>query len=222
MITAAKSVNTISLLIVDDHQMVRDGIKVMLESQQGYYRFDITESDSGEDAINKVLRKNFDSIIVDYQMPGISGAETVRSIMMYRPESKILALSNYDELSYISNMLNAGAKGYVLKNIEPSQLLLAIQNILEDRPYYSNEVAVKLLDAERNNIRTGTPESYGLTKRELEILKRIALEMTNDEIASDLKIAKRTVDSHRQNLLNKLHVKNTVGLIKAAYEFKLI
>ncbi len=222
MVTAARSVKTISLLIVDDHQMVRDGIKVMLESQQGYYKFDITESDSGEDAINKVLRKNFDGIIVDYQMPGISGAETVKSIMMYRPESKILALSNYDELSYISNMLNAGAKGYVLKNIEPSQLLLAIQNILEDRPYYSNEVAVKLLDAERNNIRTGTPESYGLTKREMEILKRIALEMTNDEIASDLKIAKRTVDSHRQNLLNKLHVKNTVGLIKAAYEFKII
>jgi DNA-binding NarL/FixJ family response regulator len=222
MITAAKSVKTISLLIVDDHQMVRDGIRVMLESQQGYYKFDITESDSGEDAINKVLRKNFDSIIVDYQMPGISGAETVKSIMMYRPESKILALSNYDELSYISNMLNAGAKGYVLKNIEPSQLVLAIQNILDDRPYYSNEVAVKLLDAERNNIRTGTPESYGLTKREMEILKRIALEMTNDEIASDLKIAKRTVDSHRQNLLNKLHVKNTVGLIKAAYEFKII
>jgi DNA-binding NarL/FixJ family response regulator len=222
MIPAAKSVKTISLLIVDDHQMVRDGIKVMLESQQGYYKFDITESDSGEDAINKVLRKNFDCIIVDYQMPGISGAETVKSIMMYRPESKILALSNYDELSYISNMLNAGAKGYVLKNIEPSQLLLAIQTILDNRPYYSNEVAVKLLDAERNNIRTGTPESYGLTKREMEILKRIALEMTNDEIASDLKIAKRTVDSHRQNLLNKLHVKNTVGLIKAAYEFKII
>lgn len=222
MIPAAKSVKTISLLIVDDHQMVRDGIRVMLESQQGYYKFDITESDSGEDAINKVLRKNFDCIIVDYQMPGISGAETVKSIMMYRSESKILALSNYDELSYISNMLNAGAKGYVLKNIEPSQLLLAIQTILDDRPYYSNEVAVKLLDAERNNIRTGTPESYGLTKREMEILKRIALEMTNDEIASDLKIAKRTVDSHRQNLLNKLHVKNTVGLIKAAYEFKII
>jgi DNA-binding NarL/FixJ family response regulator len=222
MITAVKPVKTISLLIVDDHQMVRDGIKVMLESQQGYYKFDITESDSGEDAINKVLRKNFDGIIVDYQMPGISGAETVKSIMMYRPDSKILALSNYDELSYISNMLNAGAKGYVLKNIEPSQLLLAIQNIMEDRPYYSNEVAVKLLEAERNNIRTGTPESYGLTKREMEILKRIALEMTNDEIAADLQIAKRTVDSHRQNLLNKLHVKNTVGLIKAAYEFKLI
>jgi DNA-binding NarL/FixJ family response regulator len=222
MITVAKSIKTISLLIVDDHQMVRDGIRVMLESQQGYYKFDITESDSGEDAINKVLHKSFDTIIVDYQMPGISGAETVKSIMMYRPESKILALSNYDELSYISKMLTAGALGYVLKNIEPSQLLLAIQAVLDNRPYYSNEVAIKLLDAERNNIRTSTPESYGLTKRELEILKRIALEMTNDEIANDLKIAKRTVDSHRQNLLNKLHVKNTVGLIKAAYEFKII
>lgn len=222
MIAAAKPVKAISLLIVDDHQMVRDGIRVMLESQQGYWGFDITEADSGEEAIHKVLRNNFDVIIVDYQMPGISGAETVKNIMMYRPESKVLALSNYDELSYISNMLTAGAKGYVLKNIEPSQLLLAIQAIMDNRPYYSNEVAIKLLDADRNNVRTGTPESYGLTKREVEILRRIALEMTNDEIAADLQIAKRTVDSHRQNLLNKLHVKNTVGLIKAAYEFKLI
>jgi DNA-binding NarL/FixJ family response regulator len=222
MTATAKPVKTISLLIVDDHQMVRDGIRVMLESQQGYWGFDITEADSGEDAIHKVLRGKFDVIIVDYQMPGISGAETVKNIMMYRPESKVLALSNYDELSYISNMLTAGAKGYVLKNIEPSQLLLAIQAIMDNRPYYSNEVAIKLLDADRNNVRTGTPESYGLTKRELEILRRIALELTNDEIAADLQIAKRTVDSHRQNLLNKLHVKNTVGLIKAAYEFKLI
>ncbi len=222
MTEAINAVKQLSLLIVDDHQMIRDGIRVMLESQEGSCKFLITEADSGEEAIRKILRFQFDAIIVDYQMPGISGAETVRSIMMYRPASKILALSNYDELSYISEMLSAGAKGYVLKNIEPAQLVNAVQTIMCDRPYYSNEVAVKLLDAERNHIRTSTPDSYGLTKREIEILRMIALEMTNDEISETLKIAKRTVDSHRQNLLHKLHVKNTVGLIKAAYEFRLI
>ncbi len=222
MVTAEAPIKTIRLLIADDHQMVRDGIRVMLESQEGHYKFIITEAESGEDAIQKILRQSFDVIIVDYQMPGLSGAETVKSIMLYKPESKVLALSNYDELSYISNMLAAGAKGYVLKNIEPSQLIHAMQTIMDNKPYYSNEVAVKLLDAERNNVRTGTPESYGLTKREIEVFRMIALEMTNDEIAEALAIGKRTVDTHRQNLLNKLHAKNTVGLIKAAYEFKLI
>jgi DNA-binding NarL/FixJ family response regulator len=223
MTTDDKQTKTIRLLIVDDHQMVRDGIRVMLESQQGFYQYHITEADNGEEAVTRVLRGNFDAIIVDYQMPGISGAETVRRMVLYKPDVKVLALSNYDELSYISDMLMAGAKGYVLKNIEPVQLVHAIQTIISNMPYYSNEVAVKLLDAERNHlVRTGTPASYGLTKREIEILRMIALELTNDEIAETLSIAKRTVDSHRQNLLHKLQVKNTVGLIKAAYEFKLI
>jgi DNA-binding NarL/FixJ family response regulator len=213
---------TIRLLIADDHQMVRDGVRVMLESQEGHYNFIITEAESGEDAIQKILRYTFDIIIVDYQMPGMSGAETVKNILLYKPDTKILALSNYDELSYISNMLAAGAKGYILKNIEPTQLIQAMQTIMDNKPYYSNEVAVKLLEAERNNVRTGTPESYGLTKREMEVFRMIALEMTNDEIAEALAIGKRTVDTHRQNLLNKLHAKNTVGLIKAAYEFKII
>lgn len=89
-------------------------------------------------------------------------------------------------------------------------------------PYYSNEVALKLIDSSKNLDKSINIHERGLTKRELEILKMIALEMTNDEIATTLFISKRTVDTHRQNVLNKLNVKNTAGLIKAAYAFKLL
>jgi DNA-binding NarL/FixJ family response regulator len=210
----------VRLLIVDDHQMVRDGIRVMLESQNKTYDFIITEAENGEDAVKKVLKQDYDIVLIDYQLPKMTGMETVEKILLYKPTTKILALSNYDELTYINNMLKAGVSGYILKNVEPIELIAAIKTILNDKIFYSNEVAIKLIESKK---RTATSiDKYSLTKRELEILKLITEEKTNDEISTLLFIAKRTVDSHRQNLLNKLGVKNTVGLTKIAIENNLI
>lgn len=214
--------NLINLLIVDDHQMVRDGIKVMLNSKRDILQFSIDEAENGEEAIKKVLRNPYDVILIDYQMPDISGAQTAETILKHQPKVKILALSNYDELPYVEKMIASGAKGYVLKNIEPSQLLSGIKTILENKTFYSNEVASKLLDAANKGTVTQILEKHGLTKRELEVLRMIAQEMTNEEIAEKLFVGKRTVDTHRQNLLNKLHARNTVGLIKAAYKLELV
>jgi DNA-binding NarL/FixJ family response regulator len=210
----------VRLLIVDDHQMVRDGIRVMLESQNKTYAFVITEAENGEDAIRNILKYDYDIILIDYQLPKMTGMETVEQILLYKPATKILALSNYDELTYINNMLKAGASGYILKNVEPIELIAAIKTILNDKVFYSNEVAIKLIESKKKTV--SSIDKYSLTKRELEILKLIIAEKTNDEISSLLFIAKRTVDSHRQNLLNKLGVKNTVGLTKLAIESKLI
>jgi DNA-binding NarL/FixJ family response regulator len=215
-------VKIIRLLIVDDHQMVRDGIRVMLESKENFLRFEIDEAENGEIAIRKILKKEFDIVLIDYQLPGMSGTETLQRIHLYKKDIRVLALSNYDEFSYVKSMINEGANGYILKNIEPSQLIQAIQSVLAGIPYYSNEVALKLIDSAKSSDKAVSIQKTGLTKRELEVLKLIALEMTNDEIAKSLFISKRTVDTHRQNLLNKLNVKNTAGLIKAAYEFKLL
>jgi DNA-binding NarL/FixJ family response regulator len=215
-------IKIIRLLIIDDHQMVRDGIRVMLESKENFLRFEIDEAENGEIAIRKILKKNFDIVLIDYQLPGMSGTETLQRIRLYKKDIKVLALSNYDEFSNIKSMLNEGASGYILKNIEPSQLIQAIQSVLAGTPYYSNEVALKLIDSAKNSDKNVNARKSGLTNRETEILKMIALEMTNDEIAKLLFISKRTVDTHRQNLLNKLNVKNTAGLIKAAYEFNLL
>lgn len=215
------TIKVIRLLIVDDHQMVRDGIRVMLESKEGLLQFEIDEAENGEIAIQKILKKNFDIVLLDYQLSGMSGTETLQSIRLYKKDIKVLALSNYDEFSYIKSMLNEGANGYILKNIEPSQLVTAIQSVLAGTPYYSNEVALKLIDA-KNSDKVVNAEETLLTKRESEVLKMIAREMTNDEIAKSLYISKRTVDTHRQNILKKLHVKNTAGLTKAAYALKLL
>ena len=212
----------IKLLIIDDHQMVRDGIKVMLESGKGPLQFEIDEADNGETGVQKVLKKNYDIVLIDYQLPGMSGSETLQKIHLYKKDLKVLAVSNYDELSYVKSMINEGANGYILKNIEPSQLHHAIQVVLSGSSYYSNEVALKLIDSAKSPDSVLPASKNRLTKRELEILKMIAKEMTNDEIAKGLFISKRTVDTHRQNLLNKLHVKNTAGLIKAAYAFNLV
>ena len=215
-------VKIIRLLIIDDHQMVRDGIRVMLESKEDFVRFEIDEAENGEMAIQKILQRNFDIVLIDYQLPGMSGTETLQQIRLYRKDMKVLALSNYDEISYVKSMINEGANGYVLKNIEPSQLIHAIQSVLAGSSYYSNEVALKLIDSAKNPDKLVREQKGGLSKREKEILKMIALEMTNDQIAKSLFISKRTVDTHRQNLLKKLQVKNTAGLIKAAYSFDLL
>lgn len=216
------AVKIIKLLIVDDHQMVRDGIRTMLESRKNFLRFEIDEAENGEIAIQKILKKDFDIVLIDYQLPGLTGVETLQRIHLYKKNIKVLALSNYDEFSYVKSMIDEGASGYILKNIDPSQLIQAIQSVLAGTQYYSNEVALRLIDSAKGVDKIENIDKSGLSKRELEILKMIALELTNDEIAKKLFISKRTVDTHRQNLLKKLHVKNTVGLIKAAYAFKLL
>lgn len=218
-----KQRNIIHLLIVDDHPMVRDGIRQMLKSGAKDLYFEIEEADNGEEAVIKVIHGDFDVIIVDYQLPEITGDRVIESLLLYKPGLKILAVSNYDQLAYILKMIVAGAQGYVLKSIEPPELLKAIKTILEGKVYYSSEVALKLLDAPKYNPRSSAKENkYGLTRRELEVLKLIAEEKTNEEIAGKLFLAKRTIDTHRQRILNKVQARNTAGLIKAAYELKLI
>src|ERR1700726_3176242 len=131
----------IHALIIDDHKLVRDGLKTMLGSLKFSYHFDISEAENGEEAIRKIRKRNFDIIIIDYQLPGMSGAETVEQIRRNLPQAKIIALSNYNELQNIKSMMDAGANGYILKNVEPSGLLSAIRTILDGKSYYSSEVA---------------------------------------------------------------------------------
>jgi DNA-binding NarL/FixJ family response regulator len=212
----------IRVLIIEDYHMIREGIRMMLESKENFLRFEIDEAENGEIAIGKVLKKEYDIILIDYQLPGMNGKETLKEIRLYKKDIKALALSNYDEISYVKSMMDEGANGYILKNIEPAELIRAIETVLAGKEYYSNEVLVKLLDAAKNTDKVTNITKSGLSKRELEVLHMIARQKTNDEIARLLFISKRTVDTHRQNLLKKLQVKNTAGLINAAYEFKLL
>ena len=212
----------IKMLIADDHQMVRDGIRVMLDAKRSTIAFDIDEAETGEEALKKASHRPYDIVLIDYHLPGMLGVTCVEEILKKKPGTPILVLSNYDELAYVDKMLTAGAKGYILKNIEPGQLVSAIRTILSGQSYFSNEVAVKLLDLGKKIASPLSKKRHDLSAREIEVLQCIAAELTNDEIASKLFISKRTVDTHRQNVMAKLKTRNTVGLIKAAYELGLL
>ncbi len=214
----------IKVLIVDDHKMIRDGLRVMLEMQQDKYFFSIDEASSGEEGVEMAKQKVYDIILMDYQLTGISGAEAARAIMEYNPKSKILTLSNYNEYVYINKMINeAKVQGYILKNVGPEELIRAIESIIGNKHYYSNEIALNLLssgesDANYTRLKNKEAVEVLLSKREKQILKLIGDEYTNEEIAEKLSIGKRTVETHRQNIMLKLNVKNSVGLIKVAFE----
>ena len=210
------------ILIIDDHRLVRDGIKTMLETQSANYDFDISEAENGETAIEIIKNRDFDIILVDYQLPKMNGAQTVEQILFYKPKSKILALSNYDEYTYITNMIKVGVKGYVLKNISPNELIKAIETILLGKKYYASDVSGKIIDSEEKREQEKRNAKIRITRRQSEVLKLVATGMTNDAIAKQLSLSKRTVDTHRQNLLLKLNVLYTAAFIKKATELAML
>lgn len=207
----------VNILIADDHKLVRTGLRLMLTMQNKGCNFLITEATDGDEAITKALKKDFDIILLDYQMPKFKGDEVIARILLHKPASKIIVLSNYDEKGFIDACVQAGAKGYVLKDIESDELLKAIDKVLDGRTYFTSAVREKMYNEETSRKKEAELIlKLGLSRREFEILRLITKEYTNEEIGKELKISKRTVDSHRQNLLYKLKVKNTVGLIKFA------
>lgn len=214
---------TLHILIIDDHQLVRDGIKTMLFSKADKYDFLITEADAGERGIQKTLESDFDIVLADYQLPDMIGPEVVSRILLHKPKKKILALSGYDEYSCIKNMMNAGAKGYILKNISPEELMRAIETVLLGKKYYASDVKQKVeLFRKKKNVGSRQQLKLGVSAREMQILSLIAKGLTNEEISKKLKLAKRTVDTHRQNLLVKFNVSNTAILISKATELAML
>lgn len=216
---------SIKVLIIDDHKMIRDGLRVMLEMHKSRHSFIIDEAESGEEGTEKASKNAYDIILLDYQMGGMDGADTAKIIMMRKPNAKILALSNYNEYAYIDKMINeGGVKGYILKNIGPDELIKSIETVLSDKNYFSHEIAFSLLKNQKHPVKskpvkTMHPKYAALSQREMDILRLIAEENSNDEIANKLDISRRTVDKHRQNIMLKLNVSNMVALIKVALQF---
>lgn len=214
--------NVVGILIVDDHKVLRQGLIKMLSSLKKFLNIQITEADSGAKAFLRINQKDFDLIIMDYKMPDTTGLESVRRILRFKPRMKIIVLSNYDDLVYVESVRDAGARGYLLKSVETEELLKAINTVLKGNIYYSNEIALKLLEANEKHKDSNRIGKIKLTRRELEILKLIGMELSTTQIAEKLFISKKTVDSHRQNLHRKLNVKNTAGLVNMAHKMNLL
>ncbi|UKN01151.1 response regulator transcription factor [Paracrocinitomix mangrovi] len=219
------------ILIVDDHKLVRNGIKYTIENGRFQGRIDkIDEAINGDDAITLCKVNNYDIIFMDINMPDRDGISVTQEILKLDKFTKIVAISMYNEEYEIRSMINAGAVGYLLKNAGTEILDEAIDTIINGGHYYSNEVAIKLMNPyneskfqKEKQLRSSVSQDHDiLTKREKEVLALIASEMTNEEIAGELNVSKRTIDSHRQNIISKLQVKNTAGLIKYAFKIGLI
>jgi DNA-binding NarL/FixJ family response regulator len=211
----------INVLIVGDHKLLRDGLTKMLHTFKKELPVTIMEAENGDIALRMLSNFPFDLCIMDYQLPTITGPETLLRMLRFRPELKVLALSNYNEIKCISEMLEVGALGYVLKSVHATQLLSAINTVLAGKKYFCNEVALTLIASVKETDSKNNPQ-YNISPRELEILILIAQEMTNEEISKKLFLARRTVDTHRQNLLAKLKVRNSAGLVRIAMELNLL
>ncbi len=209
----------VTMLMVDDHDVVRHGLKFILENQDTF-SVNITEASTKSECLELIMSKGknaFDVVLMDVNLGKESGIELTKELLADNPKLKIIALTMHEDEYVIRQMLDAGVKGYLLKNTGGEELIRAIQTVVNGEKYYSNRVALTLLNERKEEPKDDTKELLSsLSAREVEILKLIVNEMTNEEIANKLYLSKRTVDGHRQKLIAKLGVRNTAGLVKFA------
>ncbi|MBI1227499.1 MAG: response regulator [Bacteroidetes bacterium] len=204
------------ILLADDHLMFRTGVATLLAKEEGFEI--VGEAKEGNEAVRMTCQLRPDVVVMDIHLPIFDGIAATRKILAEFPDAKILALTSFETEDYVVNMLRAGAKGYVLKEAPIDELVLAIKTIANGSSYFAKEISVKIMAMLENVGRPSASkepvEKSSLTERELEILEHIAAELTNKEIAGILYISPRTVETHRRNLIQKLKVKNTAGLMR--------
>lgn len=208
----------IRIIIADDHQLFRNGLKILLGA---FPEFDIVgEASNGEEFIRIIKNTKADVALMDINMPEMDGIEATRRGVRICPDINIIALSMYGEEEYYYKMVDAGAKGFLLKDSDISEVKEAIITVKKGGSYFSQELLYHVIQKIKH--RESESKSANLSKREKEILLKICEGLSNQEIAENLFISKRTVDKHRANLLGKTNSKNTASLILFAIKNKLI
>lgn len=211
----------VKLLLVDDHPIVRSGLRMLFLSEPSMKI--VGEASSGQEAVEAVQRLQPDVVIMDVSMPGMNGIEATRRIKAAHPQTAVLALTMYEDEQYFFEMLNAGASGYIPKRAAPDDLVSAIKVVAEGNVFLYSTLARFLMRdmAERAAAEPHASEEV-LTAREREVLTCIAEGMTNREIAEALVISIKTVERHRENIMAKLDMHNRVELVKYAIKKGLI
>ncbi len=208
----------IKIAVVDDHEFFRKG--VILTLSQFRYATVVFEASSGEDFLSKLLETPVHIVLMDIKMPGINGIEATRQALKINPSLKIIALTMFGDEEYLESMIEAGAQGFILKNIDKEGLDRALQVVAQDNQYFSEELLTymtrKYLNKKEEN---NAPK---LTKREVEVLQFIAEGLSNKEIAGKINVSVRTVTNHRANINCKVGTKNTAGLLAYAIKNKLV
>ena len=206
------------VFIVDDHEIFRNGLKLVFSKNKEIEV--VGEAGSGEEFLQLMDSINFDVVLMDIKMGGINGIETTDMAIKKNPGLKVLVLSTFGEEEFLHQIINVGAKGFLLKNVDKETLFSAIKLVSENQNYFSPE----LLPFFTNKFigKKSTDEDVVLTKRELEILELIGEGLSNTEVADRLYISIRTVDTHKNNLISKTGSKNVVSLLIYAIKNKII
>lgn len=220
----ATSKNKIKIVIADDHQIFIEGIRALVKDSDKVAL--VGEASNGEQLLNMLKTKDVDVVLMDVSMPTVNGIEATQKIKAGFPNVKVLGLTMVEDAKQISEMMKSGASGYLLKTTGKLELVDAILKVHAGERYLSNEVSLKLIDRMINHTDSSSESKSernpSITKREQEIIKLIADELTNEEIARRLNNSPMTIITHRKNLLRKLNVKNTAGLVKYAVQHGLI
>lgn len=212
----------IKIILADDHPIIRDGMKVVLESQTDFNIIEV--ANDGEEAFNLVKEKMPDILLTDITMPKMNGLELALKLKEMGSATKVIILSMHDTEAYIKQAIENGAKGYVMKDADKLEIIAAIRKVHNGENYFSKSASHVLINQLYNPKKKEEKieDPNDISKREKEVLNLIAKGMSNKEIADKLFLSVRTVDAHRYNIMQKLEVKNTAELITKALKKKLI
>jgi DNA-binding NarL/FixJ family response regulator len=206
---------SVTVLLADDHPIVRQGMRNLLEADAGLLV--VGEAEDGLQAVQLAEQHKPDVVIVDMMMPRLNGLEAIRQITARVPHTRCIVLSMQSADPYIVQALKAGAAGYVLKDSAPNEIANAIQQVLNGKRYLSPQLSEKLIDLFILKIENEVLDPYNsLTAREREVLQLAVEGLSNNDIAEQLSISHRTVEQHRQNMMNKMGFKNQTDLIRFA------
>lgn len=209
----------IEIAITDDHQIVIEGIRTMLKSNREIV---ISQSFNSVKETLDELSPNIKVLLLDINLPDGNGITACKEILQKLPDLKIIALTNFEDISFIKQMIKNGAMGYLLKNTDKTELASAIKTVLDGERFLPPKIQEMLLNESLGKPVNSVFFVPKLTSREKEILELIIKEFTTEEIAEKLFVSVKTVESHRSNLIQKLGVKNSAGLVRVAFEKGLV
>lgn len=214
----------IQILLVDDHQVVREGLRALLQGQADFKL--VGEAEDGSEAIRKVMQLRPDVVVLDLMLRGVQGLEVLRQIHKEVPRTRVVILSMHSDLAYVVEARQNGAAGYVLKASPSNEVLEAIREAVAGRRYLSREFSEDEVEAYARQVDVGRRDRLDpyetLTTREREVCQLASQGYTNNEIAEKLIIGRRTVETHRSNLMHKLALKNQAELVQFAMRRGLI
>ncbi|MFW5691558.1 MAG: response regulator transcription factor [Chloroflexota bacterium] len=207
----------VRIILADDHAILRSGLRMLLSNETDFEI--VGEASSGAEAIEKVKALQPDVLMLDLNMPGGDGLSVIPQIKTGSPETRVLILTMHDDVSYLQQAIKAGASGYILKKAVDTELLLAIRAVIRGEIYVHSAMTQKLLGGSSTPLAGQADPWQTLSEREYAVLKRVALGYTNAEIAEELFLSPKTVESYRARGMEKLKAQTRAQLVKSALKY---